>query len=223
MVLMQRFKKESAAWMVLLSCFVCLSCKDKKPKEPPKIATENRLSKNKKAMDSCIALLQDGDIVLRTGSDMTSFMLTQVNLHDKTYSHCGIVLMENKKPMVYHSIGGEENPDQTLKKEPAADWFSPAINNGIGILRYHFPDSTLQNLDSVTKTMYRQKRMFDMEFDLATDDRLYCAEFVFKALRAATKDTNFLQPFHYFGYTFVPVDNLFTPPSAQFVCRLLYK
>ena len=62
-------------------------------------------------VDSAISLLQSGDLVMRRGIDVTSFMLSQMNLKDKTYSHCGIVEIEYGYPFVYHSIGGEDNPN----------------------------------------------------------------------------------------------------------------
>ncbi|HYC29018.1 MAG TPA: hypothetical protein VEB42_09380, partial [Chitinophagaceae bacterium] len=41
---------------------------------------------NLAAADSCIQLLQAGDLLVRRGDDMTSYMLSQLNLKDKTYS-----------------------------------------------------------------------------------------------------------------------------------------
>src|SRR3954468_9375414 len=56
---------------------------------------------NARNIDSVIHLLRNGDLALRTGADATSVMLRQMNLTNKTYSHCGIVMIENGYPFVY--------------------------------------------------------------------------------------------------------------------------
>lgn len=178
---------------------------------------------NRKMVDSGIHLLRTGDLVLRTGADITSFMFSQMNPREKTYSHCGIVIIEHGYPFIYHSIGGEDNPDQVLKRDSASFWFSPANNLGYGIARYTF--DSLQ-VDALTKTVYRyarEKRKFDMDFDLRTDDRLYCAEFAYKAINQAVKDSGFISPVTLFGYRFVSVDNLFLCTHASLICQVRYK
>ena len=178
---------------------------------------------NHKLVDSGISMLHTGDLVIRMGADMTSYMFSQMNQTDKRYSHCGLVVVENGEPFVYHSIGGEDNPDQILKKDSASFWFSPVNNLGFGIARLDLDSSGVEALTSIVYQMYREKRKFDMDFDLSTDDLLYCAEFVYKALNQATRDSTFMEPVTVLGYTFVGVDNLFLSPHAQFVCQLRFK
>ncbi|HRO41900.1 MAG TPA: YiiX/YebB-like N1pC/P60 family cysteine hydrolase [Flavipsychrobacter sp.] len=174
-------------------------------------------------VNSGIRLLHTGDIVLRTGADVTSYMFSQMNEHDKTYSHCGIVIIEKGYPFVYHSIGGEDNPDQILKRDSANFWFSPANNLGYGIVRYNLDSTTLHSLVKITLQFFKEKRRFDMDFDLRTDDKLYCAEFLYKALNEAVADSLFIKPSKMFGYTFVGVDNLFLNSHATFICQVRYK
>lgn len=183
----------------------------------------DKIARNKPAIDSGIALLQQGDIVLRTGNDMTSYMLSQLNPTDKTWSHCGIVLIEDGQPFIYHSIGGEDNPDQKLMRDSAFNWATPVSNLGFGILRFSLADTTVKQLTDVTRTMYAEHRMFDMDFDLATDNHLYCAEFVYKAMRQATHDTALLTPITLFGFTYFPVDRLLAPKAAQLIWQVRYK
>jgi len=178
---------------------------------------------NTRQIDSATGLLQNGDIVVRTGADITSYMFTQFNQKDKTYSHCGIVHIEHGYPFVYHSIGGEDNPDQRIRKDSVRFWFSPANNLGFGIVRFDADSSGISRVVHTAERYYGQKRMFDMDFDLRTDDRLYCAEFVYKVWNTAMKDSNFITPSRLFGYTFVAVDNLFLNSHARFICQVRYK
>jgi hypothetical protein len=178
---------------------------------------------NRRAVDSGISLLKTGDIVVRTGVDISSYMLSQMNRTNKTYSHCGIVMIEHGYPFVYHSIGGEDNPDARLRRDSASFFFSPYNNMGFGIARYDMTDSNISKLGKIVRQYYREGRKFDMAFDLKTDDRLYCAEFVYKAVNRATGDSTYIKPVTVLGYHFVGIDNLIINPHAHFIWQVKYK
>jgi hypothetical protein len=178
---------------------------------------------NKSAIDSCIKLLKQGDVVVRSGRDITSQMFMKFNQKDKTYSHCGIVMIENGYPFIYHAIGGEDNPDAKLRRDSASFWFSTVHNLGLGICRFDLTTQQHDSLTAVVKKFYKERRMFDMDFDLKTDDRLYCAEFVYKAMNKATGDNDYLKPVTLFGYRLIAVDNLYKNDHARLVCQVRYK
>jgi len=178
---------------------------------------------NRQLSDSCIRLLQTGDLVLRMGADVTSYMFSRMNQKEKIFSHCGLVVVEDGYPFVYHSIGGEDNPDAELRRDSANFWFSPANNLSFGIARFAWRPEQMERLLQVIYLFYAQKRKFDMKFDLRTDDRLYCAEFVYKAVNQAMEDPEFIKPSAVFGYQFVGVDNLYLNRHADFICRVQYK
>jgi len=180
-------------------------------------------AENLVAMDSCIGLLHSGDLVMRTGADVISYMLCQMNQENKTYSHCGLVMVENGYPFVYHSIGGEDNPDEVLRRDSAKFFLSPANNLGFGIARYDADSQHIDKLHKVVDRFYKEKHKFDLQFDLATNDRLYCAEFVYKAMNEAMKDAKYIQPITRNGFRFVGVDNLFCNSHAKVVCQVEYK
>jgi hypothetical protein len=179
--------------------------------------------RNRKMVDSAISLLRSGDIVVRTGNDVTSYMLCQMNQRDKTYSHCGIVMMEHGYPFVYHSIGGEDNPDAKLRRDSANFWFSPAHNIGFGISRLDIPAGKQDSFSAIVRKYYQERKKFDMNFDLATDERFYCAELVYKAVNQAVGDTQYLQPIHILGYTFIGIDDIFLSRHASTVCQIRFK
>jgi hypothetical protein len=179
--------------------------------------------RNKQAIDSAITLLRSGDLVVRTGSDVTSYMLRQMNQLDKTYSHCGLVQVENGYPFIYHSIGGEDNPDEILRRDSASFFFSPEHNTGFGIMRYKFGDEELSKLSALVSGYYQQHKKFDMDFDLRTDDRFYCAEFVYKVINQAVADSNYLKTVTFNGFRFVGVDNLFRNEHVSPVWQIEFK
>jgi len=189
------------------------------------LAAQQRSSNilNDKTVDSCVRLLKSGDLVVRTGTGISSYMLCTMNQYDKTYSHCGIVAIENGYPFVYHSIGGEDNPDARVRRDSANFFFSPYNNMGFGIARYDLNEAGVNKLLQKARQYYIEKRKFDMDFDLKTDDRLYCAELVYKALLSATGDSTYVRPTRVMGYTFVGVDNLYLSPHAKLICQIKFK
>ncbi len=178
---------------------------------------------NFKAIDSAIHLLRNGDLALRTGADATSVMLRQMNLRDKTYSHCGIVMIEGGYPFIYHSIGGEDNPEAKLRRDSASVFFTPVSNERLGVARLDISGEQIERLDGITRRYWRQGALFDLDFDLKSDDKLYCAEFVYKAVREATADTGYFHITHLMERSYVGVDNLCEQRHAKIICDVRYK
>jgi hypothetical protein len=178
---------------------------------------------NFRAIDSVIHLLRDGDLALRTGADATSVMLRQMNLTNKTYSHCGIVMIENGYPFVYHSIGGEDNPDSRLRRDSATVFFSPVSNERLGAARLDISNGQVDKLRLITERYWKAGIPFDLDFDLVSDDKLYCAEFVYKAVQEATGNKGYFHITHLLKRTYVGVDNLYEAPHARIICDVRYK
>lgn len=178
---------------------------------------------NRQMIDSAVGQLNSGDLLMRTGNDVTSYMLSQINQVNKTYSHCGLVMVENGYPFVYHSIGGEDNPDERMRRDSASFFVSAYHNLGFGIARFDFSEHTLADLTDIVHEYYKAKPLFDMDFDLKTDDKLYCAEFIYKAITRATKDSNYIKPTALLSYRFVGVDDIFLSPHAKTIWQVRFK
>ena len=177
-------------------------------------ASELRNERAFASIEKVRPLIQQGDMILRTGSDFTSECLRQLSSSDKTYSHCGIASIEHDSVFVYHALGGEWNPDEKLRRDPLALFCNPEENRGFGVFRFTFSPSQKHALDSVVKAWYNKGVTFDMDFDLATDDKLYCAEFVSKAISTATSRQITFTITRINAFEFVAVDNLFLNPNC---------
>ncbi len=168
------------------------------------------------------AIVQNGDMVTRLGTDITSEMLRQMNQSDQSFSHCGIASIENDTVFVYHSIGGEFNPDQKIKRESLYSFGHPSDNKSIGIFRPAMDSNQIKKLLAVTQKAFGDGMPFDMDFDYSTDDRQYCAEFVAKAYCCAVRDSSWFMfstrgKFHY-----IAVDNLFRTSLMKELVRFTY-
>ncbi|MEP7165939.1 MAG: YiiX/YebB-like N1pC/P60 family cysteine hydrolase [Ferruginibacter sp.] len=168
-------------------------------------------------------IIQTGDLVTRTGNDFTSQSLRSLNQRDHTYSHCGIASIEHDSIFIYHALGGDFNPDQKIRRDLIEDFAEPYNNKGIGIYRFGVADSTKQNFALVAKAFYNQGVMFDMDFDLKTDDRMYCAEFVYKSFMRASWNKLVFDRSHIKLFEFIGVDDIFLHPLCKLQAQLVYK
>lgn len=154
-------------------------------------------------------MIRQGDMILRTGNDYTSESLRQFSATDKTFSHCGIASIENDTVFVYHALGGEWNPDEKLRRDRLELFCNPTENRGFGIFTFNFQPAQIHALDSIVRSWYTKGVMFDMKFDLNSDDHLYCAEFVGKALALASGGNIKFSTTRINNFEFMAVDNLF--------------
>jgi hypothetical protein len=178
---------------------------------------------NKLSVDTAVSRLKSGQLVLRMGRGADSYLLSQFNTRDKSYSHCGVLFLEQGYPFVYHCIGGEDNPDERLRRDSASSFFSPKENLAIAIVDYGFDTAVTARLQHIVLNYYHQRPRFDLKFDLATDDELYCAEFVYKALNRAMNDSGFIRTTYLGGRTFVGVDALFNNGHSRIIWQSKFK
>jgi hypothetical protein len=168
-------------------------------------------------------IIHSGDLVTRTGNDFTSESLRDLNQRDKTFSHCGIASIENDTVFIYHALGGEFNPDQKIKREPLILFGEAYSNRGIGVFRYSFNPEEVNNLVAAAIKWYNDGVKFDMKFDLQSDDRMYCAEYVYKALFTTTKGQLTINKSRIQQFEYVGIDDLFLHRQCVEVKRILYK
>ena len=187
-------------------------------------------------------LLKDGDLVVRMNDDYTSQYIKNFNRHDKSYSHAGIVLCENGRPLVFHMVSGRENPDAKLKKDELGRFCNPQQNSAYGIFRYDIRPAEIERLKATILKWYTKGVKFDSAFNLETDDRMYCAEMISKALAQATRGritfettkltvteaklfSNYSHlPFEYTSrLRIISVDNLYVNPYCHLVKEYNYE
>lgn len=156
------------------------------------------------------SVIQPGDLIVRAGRTFFSNELRKYNQHDKTFSHCGLISRNTDgKLEVIHSIGGTDNPDSHVKTDPLFLFCHPDEITQFAIYRYDVDKVTLQRMDSLAHDLLNKCVPFDLKFDLSDDSKLYCAEFVYKVISAATNDRNFISLTRIQDKLYVGVDDLF--------------
>lgn len=216
-------------WCCLLFFYLCCSCNHSSGYDNLVLTKEDSAKTIlliKKAFDKINTAqndIQNGDIITRVGNDFTSECLRRINVRNKTWSHCGIASIEHDSIFVYHSLGGEFNPDEQLRRDYLQVFANPVTNKGIGIFRQQLSAKELQALLIIVKKIYGAGVMFDMKFDLQTDERMYCAEFVYKAFLWATKQRIHFNTSKVKEKIFVGVDDIFLYPGCSTVETIFYK
>ena len=177
------------------------------------------MAANYQMIRSLKSFLQSGDLIFRNGRDEVSQAARSFNRKDSSYSHCGLLFIEHDSVFVYHALGGVYNPSQRLMRQPLELFCDPVENNAVGIYRYPLKTAEQENLSQIVKAYFRAGLKFDLFFNYQTDDRMYCAEFVFKSLNRALHNrlSSYVRldtlPFG------VTTDDLFLHPDSRLVKR----
>jgi hypothetical protein len=184
------------------------------------------MAKAERAFDSIqqyAGLLQTGDLITRTGTDFTSESLRSLNQRNQNYSHCGILSIEHDSAFVYHALGGEWNPDQKLLREPLWQFADPFNNKRLGLFRWKLPDSLNESIGTAARKAYEKGIRFDMDFDLVSNDKMYCAEFVAKTIHTGSNQQLSIPESQIGSFHFIGVDDIFLHPMCIKLHEFIYK
>lgn len=175
-------------------------------------------------IDSMTAMIRPGDIILRAGRDEVSQLFKRLNTHNQTYSHCGFAVAHDSGIAVIHLIATAENPSGAIIKEPVRAFVQSKFNSAWAIVRYDVDNIAQQNLIMVMEDFYRKTISFDHQFDMATDDKMYCSEMIYKAFMLATKDSLLILPSQtQSGKKYIAIDNLFGHKYCKTIGEITYK
>jgi hypothetical protein len=222
------FLAKRITYMFLLGCIALHCCRQ--PGSVTLQKTEQSdlmLLKRKAHYDSIIypaivQAVQTGDLVTRMGRDVTSLLLSGFNKEDSAFSHCGVIIIENDTPFVYHVIGGEFNPDQKMKRESLYDFSDPLDAKRTGVFHPHLKASEIQKLVTIITTWFKAGLPFDMDFNLDTDNRMYCTEMFAKAIGRATENRFRIESRKVDNWEFIPVENTYRPAWIMEKLRIAY-
>lgn len=132
---------------------------------------------------------EDGDVVFRRGKSMASqaVLLTEKN---SMYSHAGIIYLVNHVPYVIHAVPGESGTDsEEIKCEKLTSFLGFEKASRAGIYRLTSADKSKRILAlHKARQAFSQRVEFDEEYNLESDEKLYCTELIWKSYRAAGID-----------------------------------
>lgn len=160
--------------------------------------------------------IKTGDLVLRHSEGFSSDMFMGASKRENKYSHSGLAIRNIDGTVdVYHMLGGADNPNFNLKRDSVQAWCSPVFAKSFAIYRYDLSDDQRQTVDSLVRYDYKANLAFDMSFDIKTDEKMYCSEFIYKTLLCATNNKNYIPLSVEKGKTFVGIDDLYLNPNSS--------
>jgi hypothetical protein len=136
--------------------------------------------------DSIFNKIADGDFIMRKGNGPLSFHI--MNSTKEEYSHCGIIVKENNKWRVIHSIGGSvaEGSEDGVQIIDLDLFVKDAADSMLYICRPAFQDSLGIKIKQKAYEYLDTKAPFDHSFDLFDKNEIYCSELIFYILRDIT-------------------------------------
>ena len=179
-------KKNTLLLSLAFIAFACIDNADSSIAKEPAPLSDSLLTERWKVIIAVKDSIREGDLVLRCGNDFISESLSDFSQKEKLYSHSGIAIMDNGTMYIYSNMAGDINPDEIMRRDVVDSFITPAHNIAVGIYRYDISVPELEKLKNTVKRHYINKLQFDMNFDLATDDKMYCAEMIAKSVEQAT-------------------------------------
>ena len=128
-------------------------------------------------------LLKSGDIILRRGYGVDSIVAANFSNKEKRYSHAGIIYKDKNNIYVIHSEDNKIKGFNGVVQEKLQNYLK-----GIKIWAvYRYDDINLTKLTSYILEEKKSNILFDMEFDLKTNNKMYCSEFIYKSFNKVSQ------------------------------------
>ncbi len=130
-----------------------------------------------------IKLLRSGDIILRRGYGVDSIVAANFSNKEKRYSHAGIIYKDKNNIYVIHSEDNKRKGFNGVVKEKLQNYLK-----GIKIWAVYMYDNI--NVTKLTTYILKEEQsniLFDMEFDLKTNKKMYCSEFIYKSFNKVSQ------------------------------------
>ncbi len=164
-------------------CIFLIACQSEQAIPEQKFFTrEQQLQKN---LDSLKRTAHNGDLVVRLTDDIISSQVSQLNETDKSYSHAGIIAEKHGKKFVY-DIGPNLPGADTIEITPVDSFLNPDKNIKCALYRYDISATERDSLIIAIEKYKAADTRFDMVYNINTDDKLYCSEMIYKALKSVT-------------------------------------
>lgn len=138
-------------------------------------------------IDSLKNICQPGDLVVRLGDDFISDRIRYLSVSDHSYSHAGIIVIHNNKKMVCHIYPDDfVRGADTVRYDNIDSFLNTTTNLKCALYRYDLSNSEKINLENELNNYHKKKVHFDKKYELETDDKVYCSEMIYKALKKVT-------------------------------------
>ena len=141
--------------------------------------------------------VENGDLILRREGGFISSLFSSVASDDKTFSHIGILTVNEKGEVGVIHCEMKESKEPTSLRLESLPLFLAKVDT-LGIFRLQMPDTVRKKVAEHAITLLNKGATFDFDFNNETDSALYCTEFVAKTINRAV-DSTLVQPTKFFA------------------------
>ncbi|MCH2022614.1 MAG: hypothetical protein MK207_09075 [Saprospiraceae bacterium] len=163
-----------------------------------------------------IALLKDGDIILRKGfgtiSDFISIYLNE------TYpvTHCAFYLYNGlNNPMVLHTVSNDSVSG--MFTEPLKNYIHQSQSGTIAVVRLKGTDNQKKGVLNEAKRLLKKEVPFDMAFNDYDSTHMYCAEMMCTVFRNVYQKDLLPERAIYSGVDVIRMRNFFNPDNFDII------
>lgn len=129
-----------------------------------------------------VALLEEGDIILRRGSGMVSDMIAKLLDEDYDLSHCGIVVQRDTTLYVVHAVSNNISEADGMQVHRLPEFIRQSQAGSVVVCRLR----TTEDRSGIARDAihYLQQAVpFDHYFNLADSSSFYCSELPWHIIR----------------------------------------
>ena len=148
-----------------------------------------------------------GDLVFRHGQGTWTSYFINASRREKRFSHVGIVVRTgNGTADILHSDADDSTGIGCVRIQDWKGFYANTLE--CAVFRYSGLDAATVIPRIVSKGLEKLGVPFDPSFDLATEDRLYCTEFIRYAVNSAT-GRSLINPVRVNDAVFIPLDEIY--------------
>lgn len=229
-----------------LITFISISCNENVHFPTVNLAPQSLKDTIQQNIDNLKKICEPGDLVVRLGDDFISDRIRYLSLKDHSYSHAGIIIMHDNKKMVCNIYPDDfVSGADTVRYDIIDSFLNTKTNLKCALYRYDLSDSEKVNFEEELNGYHKKKIHFDKKYDLKTDDKIYCSEMIYKALKKVTDNRIVIEQslvpgnmqqliFIYFKkYSFsknvisnrkiIAIDNLYSNPHCKPIMKFALK
>lgn len=153
--------------------------------------------------------LKSGDIIFRKENTFLSDRF--VKLDGRGYSHVGILYKKEQNIYVVHIERSKEDRDFKITK------LKKYLEFASSYVVKRLYDIDVKKFDRYVKNLQKENPKFDLEFDLDTNDKLYCTELVYKFFKD-NYDIVLTDELHSFGFVkYISVGSILQSKYLQII------
>ncbi|MBU0721641.1 hypothetical protein KJ877_09890, partial [bacterium] len=154
-----------------------------------------------------VSELKNGDIMFRRAYGVESNIAVNFSDGEKKYSHAGIVVIEGDNVSVIHSLDDRKLHYNGVVKESLVTFLQDI--DIWAVYRYELSITLRDNIAKKALVFKNMNIKFDNQFDLSTDDKMYCSEFIMKIVNLSTGMETIKAKKMLMGRKFVTISNLY--------------